>query len=343
MVIANVDEWAGEGELIYTMKVNKTYRSLLDKSINSMLSAIEIYNKPNFNYREETFAILAVNSWELLFKAELLKSSNYKIKSLYILEPVLKKDKTPSTRFKPKLNRSKNPITVSLFEAIERLRKKSKAINQNLFKSIESIVELRDNAIHFHNEKAISKQLQELGFACIKNYMNLIKEWKIDIDLSQYNFYLMPLAYVDSKIESEAILTDSEIKYIDFLKDKIKDSDNTDNKYDVAISIDISFKKSNSIEGIGMKNDKDGVPITLTEEDITKKFPLTHEDLRTKAGSRYTDFKYNKTFHTHIRAIKTNEKLCHTRKLDPNNPRSQEKTFYSTNVWQVLDKYYTKK
>ena len=44
------------------MKINKTYRSLLDKSINSMLSAIEIYNKPNFSYREETFAILAINS-----------------------------------------------------------------------------------------------------------------------------------------------------------------------------------------------------------------------------------------------------------------------------------------
>ena len=91
------------------MRVNKTHKSLLDKSINSMLSAIEIYNKPNFNYREETFAILAVNSWELLFKAELLKISSYDIKSLYVLEPILKKDNTPSTRLKPKLNRSKKP------------------------------------------------------------------------------------------------------------------------------------------------------------------------------------------------------------------------------------------
>jgi hypothetical protein len=325
------------------MKINKTYRSLLDKSINSMLSAIEIYNKPNFNYREETFAILAVNSWELLFKAELLKSSNYKIKSLYILEPVLKKDKTPSTRFKPKLNRSKNPITVSLFEAIERLRKKSKAINQNLFKSIESIVELRDNAIHFHNEKAISKQLQELGFACIKNYMNLIKEWKIDIDLSQYNFYLMPLAYVDSKIESEAILTDSEIKYIDFLKDKIKDSDNTDNKYDVAISIDISFKKSNSIEGIGMKYDKDGVPITITEENMTKNFPYTYRDLIEEAQKRYISFKRDKVFNSLMKGIQNNEKLCYHRKHNPKSKTSSTTKFYGTNIWQELDKYYIKK
>ena len=68
------------------MKINKTYRSLLDKSINSMLSAIEIYNKPDFNYREETFAILAVNSWELLFKAQLLKLSKYNMNALYEME-----------------------------------------------------------------------------------------------------------------------------------------------------------------------------------------------------------------------------------------------------------------
>ena len=51
------------------MKKNPIYESLIDKSIGSMLSAIEIYNKPDFKYREETFAILAINSWELLLKA----------------------------------------------------------------------------------------------------------------------------------------------------------------------------------------------------------------------------------------------------------------------------------
>ena len=51
------------------MKKNPIYESLIDKSIGSMLPAIEIYNKPDFKYREETFAILAINSWELLLKA----------------------------------------------------------------------------------------------------------------------------------------------------------------------------------------------------------------------------------------------------------------------------------
>ncbi len=66
------------------MRVNPLYRSLLDKSVGSMLSAIEIYNKPDFNYREESFAILGVNSWELLLKAYLLRLNHFKVNSLYV-------------------------------------------------------------------------------------------------------------------------------------------------------------------------------------------------------------------------------------------------------------------
>lgn len=44
---------------------------LLEKSIHAALSAIEIYNKPDFKYREERFSILMVNALELLLKARI--------------------------------------------------------------------------------------------------------------------------------------------------------------------------------------------------------------------------------------------------------------------------------
>lgn len=37
-------------------------KELIEKSIAASVSAIELYNKPNFNYREETFAILMINT-----------------------------------------------------------------------------------------------------------------------------------------------------------------------------------------------------------------------------------------------------------------------------------------
>lgn len=307
-----------------------------------MLSAIEIYNKPDFSYREEAFSILAVNAWELLLKAKLLKMSNYKMTSLYFMEPKKKKNGEDSKYLQPRKNRSGNASTIGIPSCIMRLKLAGVQISPNLFKSLHSLIELRDNAIHFHNTGDISKEIQELGFACVKNYMSLIEEWEMSIDLSQYNFYLMPLAYVDSQIEAKGVLTDQVKNYLNFLKKKVSEADDTDENYEVAIGIDISFRKASTLDGIGMRYGEDGVSIALSEEDITKKYPLTHQDVWDKAKIRYSDFKYNNHFHSIMKLVKEDTKLYHERKLDPNNPKSQTKPFYSGNVIKFLDKHYNK-
>ncbi|WP_165041348.1 DUF3644 domain-containing protein [Dysgonomonas sp. ZJ709] len=326
-------------------RINQTYRSLLDKSIASILSAIEIYNKPNFGYREESFAILAVNAWELLLKAYLLRLNNYKMNAVYVLEPVLKKNGQPSsTRKQPKLNRCNNPKSISIFETIARLKEKL-VVSKNLIESIESLIELRDNAIHFINSKPITKQVQELGFANIKNYISTIKKWELEIDLSEYNFYLMPLAYVDARVDAGSILTDETKNYLNLIKSKIQNQDIADQEFDIAISIDIDFKKGNSFDekALGFKYDPDGIGIALSEEDIRKKFPWTHADLIDKCKERYSNFKQGVDFNTKMKVIKANEKLHHNRKLDPANKKSQGKPFYSSNIFKELDKHFIKK
>lgn len=324
------------------MKINKTYRSLLDKSIASMLSAIEIYNKPNFGYREETFAILAVNAWELLLKAYILKVNKYNLNSIYFLEPVKKKNGQNSTRKKPVLNNIGNPKTITISDSLKKLSNQN-LIPRNLLDSIDAIIELRDNAVHFVNEKALVKEIQELGFACIKNYISIIKKWELDIDLSGYNFYLMPLAYVDAQVFADAIIPVESKKYIDFILSKLNNKDSTDEEFDIAISIDINFKKTNSFDGLGFNFDKDGVKINLSEEDIRLRFPLTHNEIIKTAKSRYTDFMADNNFRTLIKAIKNNPKLHYMRKLDPDNVKSQGKPYYSSNIWKEFDIYYTKR
>jgi predicted transport protein len=325
------------------MKINKTYQSLLDKSMSSMLSAIEIYNKPDFKYREEAFSILAVNSWELLFKARLLKLNNYKMNSIYQMEFKKKKNGEKSKLQQPNFNRAGNPKTISLGDTIKRLNHKKEQISPNLIKSLFSLIELRDNSIHFHNSKPIAKEIQELGFACVKNYMQIVQNWDTRLDLSKYNFYLMPLAYISSAISSEAILTEEVKNYLNFLKKKVNEADNQDVAFSVAIGIDINFKKSSTINGIGMRYDEKGVPVKITEEDITQRFPLLYKDVTSKARKRYSNFKQTKDFYAIIKEIKERNKLCHTRKFDPSNTKSIVKTFYSTNIWQVLDDHYTQK
>ena len=66
-------------------------KKLLDKAIAATVSAIEIYNKPDFQYRGETFCILAINGWELLLKAKWLHEHSNKMQSLYVPQLLKKK------------------------------------------------------------------------------------------------------------------------------------------------------------------------------------------------------------------------------------------------------------
>lgn len=79
-----------------------------------MLAAIEIYNKPNIEYREDTFAILAVNAWELLLKAVKFKYKGYRLHPIYEMNPKIKKDGSKSKIKEPALNRAGNPKTLSI-------------------------------------------------------------------------------------------------------------------------------------------------------------------------------------------------------------------------------------
>ena len=87
---------------------------LLDKSIAAMIAAIEIYNKPDFMYRGETFSILAINSWELLLKAKYLKDNYNKMRSLYVMEPITNKDGTKSKKRRLKQQEAEIPLRIRL-------------------------------------------------------------------------------------------------------------------------------------------------------------------------------------------------------------------------------------
>ena len=60
--------------------MKKLSNRIVEKSLNATLAALEIYNKPECNYREENFCILIVNAFELLFKAKIIKDNNEDVK-----------------------------------------------------------------------------------------------------------------------------------------------------------------------------------------------------------------------------------------------------------------------
>jgi hypothetical protein len=105
-------------------------KELLDRAVAATVAAIEIYNKPDFLYREEAFAVLAINGWELLLKAKWLADHGNKVSSLYVMEPRTKKDGTKSMKLQIKETRSGNPFTHSLDFLAKKLVE-SKAFDAN--------------------------------------------------------------------------------------------------------------------------------------------------------------------------------------------------------------------
>lgn len=324
------------------MRINPTYRAMLDKSISCMISAIELYNKPDFKYREDTFSILAINAWELLLKAQLLKQNKYNFKSICQTEPLkTKSGKLHKTKTIISKNRSGNKKTLNLESVINNLNKKQK-IPEPIIKNIAILTELRDNAIHFINYKDISKQVQELGFACIKNYMTYIKDHNIEIDINKYNLYLMPLAYINDKVVANVEFSSEVKNFLSYFK---KSKIESTSSYDVLLSIDVQFKKGNSLDAIKVKtSDNADVTISLSEEDILKNHPWNYDRVISEARKRYSNFKQNHIFYEAMSEVKKNNKLFFERKLYPDKPNSNNKTYYySTNVWIILDKYFTKR
>ena len=153
----------------------------------------------------------------------------------------------------------------------------------------------------------------------------------------------MPLAYGASNVVSESILTDETKNYLSLVRSKIASEDSTDQNYDIAITIDIDFKKGNSFNSLGFTYDENGVKIALTEENIRQRYPWDNAELIRRCKERYSDFIQNKNWNSIRKEIKTKKKLFRERVLDPGNPKSAKKGFYSTNVFSLLDKHYTRK
>ncbi len=85
------------------------------------MAAIEIYNKPDFYYREETFSILIINAWELILKARILQLSGNRISAIMEYERRLRADGSMSDMLYRKKNRSGNHVSIGLFQAHDTL------------------------------------------------------------------------------------------------------------------------------------------------------------------------------------------------------------------------------
>lgn len=318
---------------------------LLDRSIGAMVSAIEVYNKPDFLYREETFSILAINSWELFLKSKWLKENENKINSLYVYENAVKKNGEKSKKRVIKKTRSGSHFTHSIDNLAKKLIEKG-FLNKTVWMNIQLLLEIRDSSIHFYScSEIFSLRLQEIGIATLKNYVSIARDW-FGEKLSKYNFYLMPISFfaIPSSMDS-IILNKEERNFIEYVEKIEADQDNSSEDFSITVNIDVKFTRSKAKEALGVRvtNNQDATEIRLTEEQIRETYPWDYQRLTKECQERYSDFKVVQKYHDLRKGLLGNEKHCKTRRLDPNNPSSSKKDFYSPGILRELDKHYQRK
>jgi hypothetical protein len=315
-------------------------QDLAEKSVAASLSAIEIYNKPDFKYREETFAILMTNAWELLLKAKVIKDNGDALAAI-----------TDMSSGAPKLNRSGNPMTYGIVYLLDKLHHdKGSGLTKQCYDNILLLIEVRDNAIHFINKDLyFSRRILDLGTASLRNYLSLVNNW-FAIDLSRYNFFLMPLSFYHGFEAAESLsvsaYNDQMKNFLRYLAAVEKEAASVEGAaHAVTLCLETKFVRSKEAGALPVQwtNDPDAPVLAVKEEDALKGYPYNYRSLTAALKDRYTDFVAGRKYHSIRKPLEKQPKYCKVRLLDPGNSKSGKKNFYSSEIFKEFDKHYTKK
>lgn len=313
---------------------------LLENSIHAAIAAIEVYNKPSFLYREEIFSILMINAWELCLKAKYLQLHHNRLQSLFVPLTKKKKDGTEYKTKRYKTNRSGNYLTLEIAYLIEHI-----PLDKVLKNHLETLLEIRDNAIHFlNNPVSLKKVFLEVAAASLKGY-SVFVESEFKFSLKEYDFSILPISFNLSDIIEPASLQKESVeikKLLAYLINKRTEGISSE-KYDVALNINLKFSRSKET-GIKVRLDKEGIPIFQeTEEMLKNRFPLDYGKLTEKLKSVYVDIKFNSKFYKIKKNLEANPKYAKVRLLDFDNPKSQKKVYYNPSIIDAFGEYYKKR
>lgn len=323
-----------------------TSKDLSEKSISAAISAIEIYNKPDFSYREEAFSLLMVNAWELLLKAKWLVDRNEDVSTLYVIDA----ERPEGVTYK--LSRSGYPITHGVhFLSAKLLEDPDSGLDKPCHDNIQALIEIRDNSAHFINKDIyFGRRILEIGTASLRNYVQLGMEW-FQLDLSRYNFFLMPISFYHGfdavQPAADALYPEQVtrlLEYLDNLQQEDAPLEDMSTQH-VALRLETRLVRGNKPEAVEFKwtNDPSAPTIALREEDVTKNYPLTYRELTDALRRRYSNFLENRQYHRLRSEIEKENKYCLVRLLNPNNPNSSKQRFFNPNIFQEFDKYYERR
>ncbi|MFQ3662307.1 MAG: DUF3644 domain-containing protein [Chloroflexaceae bacterium] len=274
----------------------------LERAVAAMVVAIDAHNRPGYPYRGETFAILALNAWELLLKARWIATHSDCIESIYERDG----------HGQIKQSRSGNPRTLGLNYLAQQLAGDG-TLHHNVQRNLELLAEVRNAAVHFyHQEGALTQRLQELSMACVRNFVIAVQHW-FQTDLTKWNLSLMPLSFLPlpSTVEGVRLHTEEEV-FLSFLNQTARTEEGSELGCHIMVQVEIRFIQSEQAHAVPFRvtDDPDAPVMRLTDDQIREMYPWDYKKLTKQCQQRYSDFKVNDTYHKIRKRLESDGKYC---------------------------------
>lgn len=323
---------------------------LVSKSRAACLSAVETYNRASALYREETFAILMINAWELLLKARIMKENGGKASAIHEFRSRKKKDGTPSKLKEVKRTRSLAPMTIGIDRCWKLVSNyTSDRVDQACIANIEALLEIRDSATHFiATDALLRKKLTEISMAAVRNYVTAAQAW-FGLSFSDLNIASIPISFDLDQKEVDAIAKKSSDAVTKFLMhmEKVEAAlppISSDYAFTVRVDFDLIKKKDDAaVKAAVVGGAEADLTLMLQGDKVPPGFTWTYDELIKRLKDRYADFKQNTEFHERMKPVKADPKLCYERFLDPERKKGGKKAFFNPNAMKAFDVHYTRK
>jgi len=324
-------------------------KALVSNARSAMFAAVEIHNKPIFEYRYEVCTLLAINAWELALKAYIAEE----LKSVRLI----KNDGTTK------------PFLECLACVSSNLGKSFEPQRHNL----EILYEYRNKVAHFYQDDLgiVVLGLLKASVFFFSEFMDKHFGEKL---YEMANLILLPIGFTkpmspldflsnqsaakECSAEVKAFLESIKKSSESLQKQGIDDSiivnysiglvnESRIKNADLTAAINNALPQGNALlftmssSSANLTNDPSAKLIRLSEESIFNDiFTDSYYDVVKAARERFSDFVQNAHFNNVMRELKKNPNIARMRLLNPRNPKGGHQMFYSKGVLDELSKHY---
>ncbi len=262
------------------------YEKLIGRSLDAFTLALEVYNRPSMKNRVEAFAIMMVNAWELLLKAEILKVDGY--------EKIFYDD-----------DRS-----ISVTDALKRRLQEKDPVRINL----ETLIDLRDQAVHLLIPE-LQSQLSRLFQATVLNYQTRYKNEMGNAPLSGQSVGMLSLVLDGPKPEIALIqkqygkhTANSISRFINQFDKTAKEIDSTEFTIPIDYRLALVKREDESDLSLSVGDEGEGAIIITKTKDPELTHPYRTKEALDEINKRQTvDFIKSGAFQAVLNKHKVNK------------------------------------